>query len=101
MVSSIGQSQLNQGQQQPDSNCNTNTVAMIGCGSINPNKTTSTPPTNSTQQQHPDSTCNTNTVAMINCGSINPDKTTTTNPYPQTNTSETTNTGGSIGSNKL
>jgi hypothetical protein len=52
-------------------------------------------------QQHPDSTCNTNTVAMINCGSINPDKTTTTNPSPQTNTSETTNTGGSIGSNSF
>jgi hypothetical protein len=99
--SSIGQSQLNPGQQHPDSTCNTNTVAMINCGSINPSKTTSTPPTNSIQQQHPDSTCNTNTVAMINCGSINPDKTTTTNPSPQTNTSETTNTGGSIGSNSF
>src|ERR687889_2896050 len=37
---SSGQSQLNQGQQQPDSNCNTK--FMIGCGSINPDNTITT-----------------------------------------------------------
>ncbi|MGN6346142.1 MAG: hypothetical protein ACTHME_00410 [Candidatus Nitrosocosmicus sp.] len=40
--SSSGQSQLNQGQQQqPGYNCNTK--LMVGCGSINPGNTTTTP----------------------------------------------------------
>jgi len=60
--SSSGQSQLNLGQKQPNSN--SNTVSMIGHGSINPSNTTST----------------------------------TTNQSPQTNTPETTSTGGSTGS---
>ena len=52
---------------------------MIDCGSINPDKTTtSNPTTTSTQQQQPFN-CGTNNMMM--CGStINPDKTTTSNP---------------------
>src|SRR4051794_4544841 len=42
--SSSRQSQLNQGQQQQP-NSNSNTVSMVGHGSINPDNTTSTPPT--------------------------------------------------------
>ncbi len=99
--SNIGQSQLNPGQQPPDSNCNPNTVSMINCGSFDPNKTSSSSSssTTPTQQQPPDSNCNPNTVSMINCGSFDPNKT-TTNQSPQTNTSETTNTS-SIGSNSF
>ncbi len=53
---------------------------MVGCGSINPDKTTNQIQQLLTQQQQPNSNCNTNTVSMVGCGTINPDKTTTSNP---------------------
>ena len=51
---------------------------------------------NQGQQQQPDSNCN--TKFMVGCGSINSNNTTTPNQSPQTNTPETTSTGGSTGS---
>ena len=50
-------------------------------------------------QQQPANNCNTN--LMIGCGSINPNNSTTPNQSPQTNTPDTTNTGGSTSSNSF
>src|SRR6476646_6041971 len=55
---------------------------------------------NQGQQQQPDINCN--TKFMIGCGTITLSNTTTTpNQSPQTNTPDTTNTGGSTGSNSF
>ena len=100
--SSSGQSQLNQGQQQQPDNSNCNTKLMIGCGSISPNNsTTSTTTTPTSQQEQPDNS-NCNTKLMIGCGSISPSKTSSTpNQSTQDNTPDTTNAGGSTGSNSF
>lgn len=80
--SSSGQSQLNQGQQQqPDSNCNTK--LMIGCGSISPSKTSSTP-NQSTQDNTPDTT---NAGGSTGSNSFSPNQ-------PFTTQNPNTNLGG-------
>ena len=70
--------QLNQRQQQPDSNCNT--VFMVGCGSTNPSKTTTT--TNQSPQTNTSETTNTGGTGS---NSFSPNQPFTTTPNPTTN----------------
>jgi len=118
--SGSGQSQLNQGQQPPTftitpsqtTSCSqevnqaraasdqapsaSKSLASDDCKSLT-QFGNSQDKTNSQQQQQPDSS-NCNTKFMVGCGSINSNNTTTPNQSPQTNTPETTSTGGSTGS---